>query len=444
MYIIKKGLDIPISGQASGEAISGLTKQVAVLGPDYLGMKPTMMVKMGDTVKRGEKLFEDKKNPGVFFTAPMAGKITAIHRGEKRALLSVVIDCQGQDAIEFIKVEAAELASLGREKIISALVESGLWTSLRARPYSKIPAPDSLPHSLFVTAIDTNPLSINPDEVISAEADMFEAGLVALSQLTEGKTYLCKGHGSGVLAGSAAVEVAEFSGVHPAGLVGTHIHLLDPVNSNKTVWHINYQDVIAVGRLLTTGKLDTTRTIAIAGPATKVPKLVKTVMGASLQELLADQDVDANVRVINGSVLSGSFVQDETAFLGKYALQVSLLVEGTKKEFIGWLKPGADKFSVTKTYLGGITKKIQALTTSSGGSPRSLLPIGVYEKVMPLDILPTLLLKSIIIQDTETAQKLGVLELDEEDLALCTFVCPSKYEYGAILRENLEKIEQEG
>ncbi len=441
MYIIKKGLDIPISGQASGDIEVVDVKRVAVLGPDYVGMKPTMMVQVGDSVKRGQKLFEDKKNPGVFFTSPVAGEVAEINRGEKRALLSVVIEKKGDEQIDF------STTVKNRDAVVDTLVQSGLWTAFRTRPFSKIPAPDSLPNSIFVTAIDSNPLAINPDVVIN-ESDksvqFFEAGLKVVSQLTEGKTYVCKRAGSDISVGDASVEVAEFNGPHPSGLVGTHIHTLDPVDANKTVWHLNYQDVIAIGKLFVTGELDLTRVISIAGPVAKKPKLVKTLVGADLGELLSDQGVDESVRVVNGSVLSGAFVREGTGFLGRYVLQVSLLEEGTKQEFIGWLKPGSDKFTVTRTYLGGITKKIQALTTSSGGSPRSMVPIGVYEKVMPLDVLPTLLLKALIIKDTDTAQQLGVLELDEEDLALCTFVCPSKYEYGAILRENLEKIEKEG
>ncbi len=441
MFIIKKGLDIPISGQATGDVESIDVSKVAVLGPDYLGMKPTMMVQVGDKVQRGQKLFEDKKNPGVFFTAPVAGEVSAINRGAKRALLSVVIEKAGDEQVDF----STQVKS--RDEIVDTLVQSGLWTALRTRPFSKTPAPSSVPHSLFVTAIDSNPLAINPEVVINGSDEtgqFFEMGLKVVSQLTEGKTYVCKRVGANIPVGDAKVEVAEFDGVHPAGLVGTHIHYLDPVDGNKTVWHLNYQDVISIGKLCSTGELDLTRVISIAGPAAKQPKFVKTQVGADLNELLAGQAVDDHVRVINGSVLNGSFVQAETAFLGRYALQISLLEEGDKQEFLGWLMPGFDKFTATKTYFGGITKKLQALTTSSGGSPRSMVPIGAYEKVMPLDILPTLLLKALIIKDTDTAQQLGVLELDEEDLALCTFVCPSKYEYGAILRENLEKIEKEG
>lgn len=441
MYKIKKGLNLPIAGQAKGEVEPTNCQQVAVLGPDYLGMKPTMMIQVGDRVKRGQKLFEDKKNPGVFFTAPIAGTVSAVQRGAKRMLLSVVIDRGEDDAVKFAVDDANNRS---REQIVNTLVESGLWTSLRTRPYSKIPAPDSKPNSIFVTAMDSNPLAINPETVVAAEPEMFELGLSIVSQLTDGKTYLCKRAGSSINTGNERIETAEFDGPHPAGLVGTHIHLLDPVNANKTVWHLNYQDTIAIGRLFSSGELDLSRTISIAGPAASKPKFIKTIVGAAFKDILADQQLDDSIRVVNGSVFNGSFVQAETAFLSKYSLQISLLEEGTKKEFIGWFVPGRNKFSVTRAFIGSITKKLQNFTTSSGGSPRSMVPIGVYEKVMPLDILPTLLLKAIIVKDTDEAQRLGVLELDEEDLALCTFACPSKYEYGAILRENLEKIEQDG
>ncbi|MPV85972.1 Na(+)-translocating NADH-quinone reductase subunit A [Ostreibacterium oceani] len=445
MFNIKKGLDLPIAGAATGAVEQVFTQQVGVLGPEYIGMRPSMLVQEGDTVKRGQKLFEDKKNPGVFFTAPIAGTVSAINRGERRRLLSVVIDRQGDDAVQFLQVDnVAAIEGLSRDAIVENLLESGLWAALRTRPYSKSPNPSSEPNSLFVTAIDTNPLAVSPELVIGDNAAAFEAGLVAVSKLTSGKTYLCKAATSTIGAGSAKVEVAEFSGVHPAGLVGTHIHMLDPVNTKKTVWHLHYQDVIAIGRLFLTGQLDLTRIISVAGPAASRPKIVETTMGANIKELTADQSLGESVRMINGSVFSGGYVFDGTEFLGRFALQLSLLAEGTKKEFLGWITPGSNKFTVTRSFIGGIVKKAFNFTTTTNGSPRSMVPIGVYEKVMPLDILPTLLLKAIIVKDTETAQRLGVLELDEEDLALCTFVCPSKYEYGAILRENLEKIEVEG
>lgn len=444
MYKIVRGLDLPITGSASGEIVEKRTDHVAVLGPDYVGLKPTMFVKQGDVVKKGQKIFEDKKTPGVFYTAPVSGTVLVVNRGAQRALLSVVIQRNDEAPIEFNKYEVDQLAGLSREAVTEQLLESGMWPSLRTRPYGKAPAIGSVPHSLFVTAIDSNPLAIDPAMVIAGAKADFIAGLTVLTKLTEGKTYVCKRAGSTIEVEDAPVEVAEFSGPHPSGLVGTHIHLLDPVNAKKTVWHINYQDVINIGKLFLTGELDATRVISVAGPKAAKPEFIKTELGADLDELLKEQNIDSSIRVINGSVFGGRKVVDNTQYLAKFALQVSLLEEGDHKEFLGWIKPGSDKFTVTRTFLGGISKRLFNFTTTTNGSPRSMVPIGVYEKVMPLDILPTLLLKAIIVKDTDTAQRLGVLELEEEDLALCTFVCPSKYEYGAILRENLEKIEKDG
>lgn len=444
MYKIVRGLDLPITGSASGEIVEKRTDHVAVLGLDYVGLKPTMFVKQGDVVKKGQKIFEDKKTPGVFYTAPVSGTVLVVNRGAQRALLSVVIQRNDEAPIEFNKYEVDQLAGLSREAVTEQLLESGMWPSLRTRPYGKAPAIGSAPHSLFVTAIDSNPLAIDPAMVIAGGKADFIAGLTVLTKLTEGKSYVCKRAGSTIEVGDAPVEVAEFSGPHPSGLVGTHIHLLDPVNAKKTVWHINYQDVINIGKLFLTGELDATRVISVAGPKASKPEFIKTELGADLDELLKEQNIDSSIRVINGSVFGGRKVVDNTQYLAKFALQVSLLEEGDHKEFLGWIKPGSDKFTVTRTFLGGISKRLFNFTTTTNGSPRSMVPIGVYEKVMPLDILPTLLLKAIIVKDTDTAQRLGVLELEEEDLALCTFVCPSKYEYGAILRENLEKIEKDG
>lgn len=447
MYQIKKGLDLPISGAALGDVQSVLAKSVGVLGQEFNGMKPTMLVETGDVVLKGQKLFEDKKNPGVFYTAPIAGKITAVYRGDKRVLQSVVIERQGDEEISFKKYSNEEISNLNIDNITNQLLESGLWTSFRTRPFSKVPTPNTKPSAIFVTAMDTNPLAINPEDVIAKENDAFIAGLNIVSKLTDGKTYVCKKAGSSIDCGSAKVETPEFSGPHPSGLVGTHIHMLEPVSLKKTVWHLNYQDVIIIGRLFLTGSLDTTKTIGIVGPEAKSPRLIKTETGACLFDLLEDQEISDDIRIVNGSVLSGLSVIKETAYLAKYALQIFLLKEGDDKEFMGWLRPGSDKFTATKVYLGGFVKgmkKLFPMTTSSGGSARAIIPIDVYEKVMPLNILPVPLLRTIIVKDTDEAQRLGILELDEEDIALCTFVCPSKYEYGAILRENLEQIEKDG
>ena len=281
--------------------------------------------------------------------------------------------------------------------------------------------------------------------VIADAKNNFQNGLQVLSRLTDGKVYTCRGANAAIpaLEGGAFVT-AEFAGPHPAGLVGTHIHFLEPVSMNKTVWHIGYQEVIAIGHLFTTGQLSTERVIALAGPSVEKPRLVKTVVGASTDELTAGQLVDGNHRVISGSILSGRTTKGPVAFLGRYHTQVSVLPEAGEREFMGWASPGFKKHSFMGIYISSFFgKKSFPMTTTTNGSPRAIVPIGAYEGVMPLDILPTQLLRALVVGDVEVAEKLGALELDEEDLALCTYVSPSKYEYGPILRENLTRIEAE-
>ncbi|MCU4674905.1 Na(+)-translocating NADH-quinone reductase subunit A [Catenovulum sp. 2E275] len=444
MITIKKGLDVPISGApqqaiSSGKAVT----KVAILGEEYIGMRPTMHVRVDDVVKKGQVLFEDKKNPGVKFTAPAAGVVKEVNRGAKRVLQSVVIEVQGNESVSFKQFSSAELANLSREDVVENLVESGLWTALRTRPFSKIPAIESIPSSIFVTAIDTNPLAANPEVVIAEQEQAFKDGLTLLSKLA-GKVFLCKAPGAKVPE-AANVQVEEFAGGHPAGLVGTHIHFLDPVSMSKAVWHIGYQDVIAFGQLFTTGELANERVVALAGPGVKTPRLVKTLVGASIEELTAGELADGEQRIISGSVLAGVKASGPHAYLGRYANQVSVLAEGREKELFGWVLPGSDMFSVTRAYLSHLSpKKLFNFTTTTRGSDRAMVPIGNYERVMPLDVLPTLLLRDLIAGDLDSAQALGCLELDEEDLALCTFVCPGKYDFGSILRERLTQIEKEG
>ncbi len=446
MIKIKKGLDLPIKGapeQRIQETVS-VTK-AAIMGEEYNGMRPTMHVQVGDKVKKGQLLFEDKKNPGVKYTAPAAGEVIEVNRGAKRVLQSVVVGISGDDEIEFNKFDASSIPQTERQSLVDVLIESGLWTALRTRPYSKAPAVDSTPHSIFVTAMDTNPLALDPALVVAERADDFAAGLAVLAKLTEGKVFVCKATGANVPAGGERVEVQEFGGPHPAGLVGTHIHYLDPVGPGKQVWHVNYQDVISIGATITSGSLDVSRVVAIGGPMAKSPKIVKTQIGANLNELTAGQFDDDPVRIVSGSVLNGVKGSGPHAYLGRYHLQVSLIKEDNEKYLFGWLTPGANKHSVTRAYLGHIAgKKLFDMTSTTNGSDRSMVPIGNYERIMPLDILPTLLLRDIISGDTDSAQQLGVLELDEEDLALCTYVCPGKYDYGPILRDCLTKIEAEG
>ncbi|MDK9430556.1 Na(+)-translocating NADH-quinone reductase subunit A [Gallibacterium anatis] len=446
MITIKKGLDLPIAGKPAQVIHDGAAiTEVAVLGEEYVGMRPSMKVREGDVVKKGQVLFEDKKNPGVVFTAPASGTVTAINRGAKRVLQSVVIKLEGESQMTFAKYSIEQLANLTVEQVKQNLVESGLWSALRTRPFSKIPAIDSKPSSIFVNAMDTNPLAAEPALIIKENAEAFQNGLTVLSRLNEGKLFVCKAAGTSIPTINASnVQVEEFSGPHPAGLSGTHIHFLDPVSISKFVWYINYQDVIAIGKLFTTGELYVDRVVSLAGPQVKNPRLVRTRLGANLNELTAGELADGENRVISGSVLNGHTAVAPVNYLGRYALQVSVIAEGREKEFLGWISPGSNKFSITRTVLGHFGHKLFKFTSAINGGHRAMVPIGTYERVMPLDIIPTLLLRDLSAGDTDSAQALGCLELDEEDLALCTFVCPGKNEYGPMLRAALDKIEKEG
>ncbi|GAA0820486.1 Na(+)-translocating NADH-quinone reductase subunit A [Colwellia asteriadis] len=445
MITIKKGLDVPVKGAPQQVIHDGPSiKTVATLGEEFVGMRPTMFVKVGDRVKKGQDLFEDKKNPGVKFTAQAAGVVKEINRGEKRVLQSVVIDVDGYDQETFTSYPASELASISRENVTKNLIDSGLWTALRTRPFSKIPAVDSTPVAIFVSAMDTNPLAADPEVVIGEQSEAFKNGLTILSRLTDGEVFVSKAPGANILVDSNAT-VTEFKGKHPAGLVGTHIHFLKPVSADKVVWHIGYQDVIAFAKLFTTGELDSTRVISLAGPAAKNPRLVRTVLGACTAQLTADEAVDGELRVVSGSLLLGATASAVHGYLGRYDVQVSLILEGREKEFMGYMYPGPNKFSVTRAFMSHLfPSKLFNMTTTTNGSSRAMVPIGNYERVMPLDILPTLLLRDLCAGDTDSAQQLGALELDEEDLALCTFVCPGKTDYSVLLRDCLTTIEKEG
>ncbi|MGL5040950.1 MAG: Na(+)-translocating NADH-quinone reductase subunit A [Aeromonas sp.] len=447
MITIKRGLDIPVLGAPEQIIYDGPTiTRVATLGEEFVGMRPTMFVKVGDRVIKGQELFEDKKNPGVKFTAPATGVVAEINRGAKRVLQSVVIDLDGTDEqVKFAHVTSSELPSLERSQVQATLVASGQWTALRTRPFSKVPALVSAPRAIFVTAMDTNPLAADAELIIQAQPQAFLDGLAVLTRLTDGAVYVCKGESSLPKSSLAQVKEEIFVGPHPAGLPGTHIHFLDPVSSTKVQWHINYQDVIAFGKLFTTGEICTDKVIALAGPNVVKPRLLRTRIGASISELTNNELRADENRIISGSLLSGVTAQGVHSYLGRYHNQVCVLGEGREKEFLGWINPSANKFSITRTTLSHLMKgKLINFTTTTNGSDRSMVPIGNYERVMPLDILPTLLLRDMLSGDSDGAQALGCLELDEEDLALCTFVCPGKTEYGPVLRECLTKIELEG
>ncbi len=453
---IKKGLDLPITGAPIHMISAGPgASRVALMADDFPGLRPRMRVAEGDVVRRGQILCEDAAVPGVQHTAPAAGRVLAINRGARRALLSVVIALSpdeqrgdpGDDAFaDFVAYPSGAPEFAERGEIEALLVESGMWTAFRTRPFGKTPLPGSTPAAIFVTAIDTNPLAAKPEVVLADRRRDFDLGLKLIAKLTDGPTYLCVQHGSGLEAGvTAPVTTEHFSGPHPAGTAGVHIHLLAPVSRTRTVWTVGYQDVVSIGHLFRHGRLDVSRVVSLAGPAVPNPRLLRTRLGAATGDFAAQEGIAGDVRWIAGSVLSGKAAMgDVFGYLGRYDTQLTVLREGREREFLAWLAPGFRKFSTIPVYLSKFLPKGGFdFTTNTHGGRRAMVPIGLYERVMPMDILPTFLLRSLIVQDTERAEELGCLELDEEDLALCSFVDPGKTDFGPILRKTLDLLEQE-
>lgn len=451
---LTKGLDLPITGIPSQVITDGpQIDSVALNGLDFHGLKPRMLVAEGDIVRRGQALFVDKDAPEVLYVAPGSGRVRAINRGPRRVLETVVVDLDESDEGEsFASYAATDLKTLDRKKAQENLYQSGLWTSLRTRPYSKVPLPGSVPHSIFVTAMDSEPLAPDAAIIIQSAPEDFTNGLEVLSRLTDGPVFVCHYPDADIPGrGATRSDFRDFDGPHPAGLPGTHIHFLDPVSTGKTVWSIGYQDVIGVGRLFTTGRLNVERIVGITGPLAANPRLVRTRTGASMHNLTENEirlDVDGGgpCRMISGSVTNGRHAHDQFAYLGRYDRQITLMEEDRRREPFGWIIPRRTKYSFINVHLSALFRDTLKfpLGTNLNGSPRAMVPLGSYERVVPLDVLPTQLLRALLVLDTDTAQALGALELDEEDLALCTFVCHSKYEYGEALRESLAKIEKEG
>ena len=445
MIKTKRGLDLPITGAPVQELAAGPEiRRVALVGYDYPGLKPTMEVGEGDRVQAGQLVFTDKKTDGVRYTAPGSGTVVAINRGAKRVFESLVIELDDTAGLTFASYPAAELSGLERDQVVENLIASGQWTAIRTRPFSKVPGPQDVPNAIFVTASDTKPLAPEPGLWINEHVDEYLAGIDVLSTLTSGTVYVCSMAEADLPAvNNEKVKQERFAGPHPAGNAGTHIHFLHPVHLNRSVWHVGYQDVIAIGHLFLTGELFLDRMISFAGPTVANPRVIRTRLGASIDEISEGGLNGASNRIISGSVLDGRTASDGTAFLGRFHHQVSALAEGTERELLEFIMPGVDKFSLTRLYLGFLGRRKFDLTTSTGGSERSIIPLGTYEEVMPLDILATQLLRALVVEDFDTSIELGCLELEEEDLALCTFACPGKYEYGPYLRHMLTRIEKE-
>lgn len=419
---IRRGLDLRLDGEPEQRLHEGpVVRSVGVVAADYPGLRPRVLVAEGQRVRLGEPLVVDRRRPELRLAAPGCGVVRTIERGERRALVSVAIELDGRDELRF-EVPSGDPA---REHLVALLLDSGLWTALRTRPFGRTPDPGTAPAALFVTALESDPLAPRADVVIAAAAQEFARGLDAVARLADGPVFACTAPGVELPGGdSARVEVVEFDGPHPAGLPGTHIHRLHPAGASRCVWHVGYQDVIAIGALLATGRLRTERVVALAGPLALRPRLVRTRLGASTDDLVHGELRAEGGRVISGSVLSGRRAAGATAYLGRFHRQVCALPEATTP---GPLWPGPRR---------------RTWTTALHGRRGPLVPLDRFERVLPLDVLPAPLFRALLTGDLDTAAALGALELDEEDLALCTVVCPSRIDYGPLLREALRGLEK--
>lgn len=453
---VRRGLTLPFEQSIPETVEPGPGGRfVALLAADYTGLRPRMRVQEGDAVRRGTLLFEDGAE-GVRYTSPAAGTVAAIHRGDRRALQSVVIELDESERTEGAQPAEERYASftdkpvsaLRGEQVRDLLVESGQWTAFRKRPFEKVPSPATSPRAVFVIAVDTNPLAPDPGAVLAGHRESWTAGLEALAKLTDGGTvHLCTGPDAR-LDGSEVEGVSrhEIAGPHPAGTPGMAMHLIEPVQRNRVSWHIGYQDVVAIGHLLRFGKLLVDRTISLAGPQVGQPRLIRTRIGASVDALTENALDRAGTRIISGSVLNGREAAGEVhGYLGRYHNQVTALPQADERRMLGWLGPGLDRFSVLRLFAARLAPwRKPRMSTDSYGGERAMVPLGLYEKVWPFDLLATPLLRALLSKDLESAEELGCLELSEEDVAVCSFVCPSKIDYGQALRNMLDRIEEEG
>jgi Na+-transporting NADH:ubiquinone oxidoreductase subunit A len=429
-----KGLNLPISGTPD-PIISDTPNvtSVSLLANDFVGMKPTMMVKVGDIVKRGTKLFEDKKNPGIFFTSPAGGTVKDINRGDKRKFLSVEVEVSENEDAEYFEYENTS------EGLTELLINTGLWNAFRTRPFNRTPKVGSLPDAVFVNACDTNPLSVDPYFIIDQDRDDFKNGLEALTRLFSCPIH-CTYQNNNFEINVDKINYCQVSGPHPAGLSSTHISQLYPVSINKIAWTINYQDIISLGYLLKNKSLRTHKIIALGGPSVFKPSLISARISANIDQLTAGK-IDNNSRVVSGSLIYGHASEGIMNYLGFYDSIISAIPDEANDIFLNWLMPGSNLHSKLNVFSSSLLKPNKfTFNVSLNGGDRAIVPVGSYDEILPMDILVPQLLKALVVGDIEQAVELGMLELAPEDLALASYICPSKYDYCSILANNLNNL----
>ncbi len=446
---IKKGHDLNLSGKPEKKFLEVPSPEILKISPlDFKGLKPKLLVRENDVVKTGTPLLRDKLHPDSVFCSPGSGVISKVKYGERRRIESISIRLDGKDENESLKsFSGGELASLSADDIKEYMLRTGAWTFIRQRPFSKVADPDKTPKSIFIPAMPTAPFAPDLEFILSQDSDGFQAGLDILSKLTGGKVNLVvhKKAKLPVLTQAKNVEIHRFSGPHPAGNVGIHIHYIDPIrNMNDIVWYLGVQDVLAIGRLFTKGEFPRYKYITVGGSGVAKRGYLKIRRGMTLGDILRNNSLDGDVRLISGDVLSGKKKNIDDG-LGFYDEVISVIPESRKREFLGWLSPGFKKYSLSNTFPSKLLGlKDHGMNTAMNGSERAIIPFGQIESVLPMDIMPTFLLKAVLSRDIEEMEKLGIYECDPEDFALCTFVDVSKMEISRIIREGLEFIEAEG
>jgi len=440
---LRKGLNIKLKGSAKAElATLSVPATIALKPTDFPGLTPKLMVKAEALVKAGDALFYDKYHPEIIFTAPFGGKVISVNRGERRKILEVVIETDEKaGSVEFKK---ADPNSLTGEEIKELLLKSGMWPFIKKRPYGIIASPTEKPISIYISTFDTAPLAPDYSFVLKGQMDTFLTGVNALAKLTSGKVYLGVNNGSPFSA-IKNVVINKFDGPHPAGNVGIQIHNTSPINKGDVVWTINVQDVLFIGRLFETGKVDFTKIIALTGSEVENPKYYKTILGIPVAVIINDKlkKSDYKQRIISGNVLTGTKIKIQS-YLGFYDSQVSVIPEGDEYEFMGWADPGFNKFTASKAYISKLfPKKEYELNANLHGGERSFVLSGQYEKLVPMDILPVHLLKAILVNDIDKMEQLGIYEVVEEDFALCEYACTSKVKVQEILRSGINVMIKE-
>jgi len=441
---ICKGLDIKLFGEPQKVITSIDSKKIALKPTDFNAVFPKLLVKEGDKVKAGTKVFFDKYRDNIFFTSPVSGKITELVRGPKRVLQEIKIDADQE--ISYIDFGASNPNDLKREEIIKKLLESGVWPMIRQRPYSIIANPEDNPKAIFISAFDTAPLAPDYDLMVHGNGDIFQIGLDALIKLTDGKIHLNLNKAknvSKVFSNSKGVQINYFEGPHPSGNISVQANKIDPINKGDIIWYINPQDVLTVGRLFLEGKYNASKIIALTGSEVKNPKYFKTISGTDISELVENNVKEGNLRYISGNVLTGKQIKKD-GYIGFYDSQITVIPEGDYYEFIGWALPGLYKFSFYRTFISWMTpKKKYRLDTNIHGGERAFVMTGQFEKVFPMDIYPMQLIKAIMTEDIDQMENLGIFEVDEEDFALCEYISTSKIEIQSIVRKGLDLMRKE-